>query len=62
MRYEFLEVRGDSYVRVKVYKTETRHRYCNGQQDKNNWVDKESYDTSYVVEQLNGKWYVTQRE
>jgi serine/threonine protein kinase len=62
MRYEFLEVLGDSYVRVKVYKTETRHRYCNGQQDKYNWVDKESYDTTYVVEQISSKWYVTQRE
>ncbi len=62
MRYEFLEVRGDRYVRVKVYKTETRHKYCNGRYEAASSVDKESYDTSYTVEQINGKWYVTVRE
>ncbi len=62
MRYEFLETRGDNYVRVKVFKTETRHKYCNGKLVPSSSVDKESYDTTYAVEQINGKWYVTQRE
>lgn len=61
-RYEFLEVRGDSYVRVKAYKTETRHKYCNNQLVASSSVDKESYSTSYTVERINGKWYVTVRE
>jgi serine/threonine-protein kinase len=62
MRYEILETRGDSYVRVKVFKTETRHKYCNGKLAASNSVDRETYDTTYTVEQVGGKWYVTERE
>jgi serine/threonine-protein kinase len=62
MRYEFLEVRGDSYVRVKVFKVETRKKYCGGELVKSSSVDRESYNTTYVVEQINGRWFVTVRE
>jgi len=62
MTYEFLEIRNASYVRVKVTKTETRYKYCDNQQVDASSVDGETYDTTYIVEQIDSKWYVTQRE
>ncbi len=62
MRYEFLEIRGDNYARVKVTKVETRRKYCNNQLVAASSVEGEIYDTTYIVEQIGSKWYVTERE
>lgn len=59
MRYEFLEVR-DDYVFVRVYKTESRRYYCGGALASSELGD--AYSTTYVVERIDGKWYVTERE
>jgi len=60
LRVEFIELRGDDYAFVRVYKTETRRKYCDGTLDA--VAENDSYSTTYVVERIGDAWYVTERE
>jgi len=60
MTYEFIEVRDDDYVSVRVFKTESRRYYCNDTLV-SSWTG-DAYSTVYVVERIGDAWYVTERE
>jgi len=60
MTYDFLEVRDATWVNVRVHKLETRYKICNGETTTSEVRD--SYETEYVVELIDSRWYVTHRE
>jgi len=60
MRVTVTELRDNNYARVTVFKTESRKKYCNGALESS--VTGDAYETYYVVELLDGDWYVTERE
>lgn len=60
LRVEFIEVRSDNYAFVRVYKTENRSKYCDGELVAS--AENDSYSTTYVVERIGDAWYVTERE
>jgi len=55
-----LETRDDAWARIEVSKVETRILHCEGQPD--NVTSGDAYTTAYVVELIDGRWLVTQRE
>lgn len=60
MTYEFLQVRDDDWVQVRVSKVETRRYYCNDAL--RSTEARDAYSTVYVVERQEDGWYLTQRE
>ena len=62
MTYQFIEIRGDDYVMVKVNKTETTRKYCDGKFVAASSQESDNYNTSYIVQRFDSRWYVTGRE
>ncbi|NLD71475.1 MAG: DUF4101 domain-containing protein [Chloroflexi bacterium] len=60
MQVEIDELRDDNYARVTVFKTESRKKYCDGALESS--VTGDAYETWYVVERIDSRWYVTERE
>lgn len=57
---EIVELRDDNYARITVSKTESRDKYCGGKLESS--VTGDAYSAGYVVELIDGTWYVTERE
>lgn len=60
MTVEIIELRDNNYARIRVEKTESRSKYCDGKLESS--VTDDTYSAGYVVELIDGTWYVTERE
>ena len=60
LQVEVLDLRDNEYARIRVQKTESRHKYCDGKLVSS--VTGDAYSAGYVVELIDGKWFVTERE
>lgn len=57
-----LELRSPSHVKVRASKTESRHKYCDGSSVATVSADHDTYEASYELDIINGRWMITWRE